>query len=285
MKKTKIIDPKRDIINTLNYKKIFNQPLTYYQLLYFSHYKFVNNSEFDNYLSELVQRGKVKFKNNFYYLSGTKIKDREKKYSQAEETFGKLDFLNSIFKKINFIKMVAVTGSLASYNFDKDIDDIDLFIIVEKGKVWITRFYLVLIFKMLNIYVNNRNPELKLCPNFYISEELSSWETEKRNIYTAHEILMMQPIFQKDDSYFKFLKSNTWVLEYYPNFLIENYELEIRFNKESTLLDLIDKLLMFIQKIFMGRKSGHEVLKKNFIHFNKYDHSQYVLDSYKRIEN
>lgn len=283
--KTKIIDPKRDIINTLNYKRIFNQPLSYYQLLYFSHYKFLDNLDFENNLSDLVTRGKVKFKNNVYYLSSTKIKDRDKKYSSSLNTYEKIAFLPKIFERIPFIKMVSVTGSLASYYFDENSDDIDLFVIVEKNRVWLTRFFLVLIFKILNIYINNKSPEIKLCPNFYISDEFDSWDKSKHNIYTAHEIIMMQPIYQIEDTYFKFLNANKWILDFYPNFGInENIE-SPKYIKDWSILDIVDSLIMFFQKIFMAKGSGHEVLKKNFIHFNKHDHSQTILDSYKRVEN
>lgn len=283
--KTKIIDPKRDIINTLNYKRIFNQPLNYYQLLYFSHYKFLDNIDFENNLSDLVSRGKVKFKNNVYYLSNTKIKNRDKKYNSAVLVFEKLNFLKDIFQKVPYIKMVAVTGSLASYYFDEEVDDIDLFIVAEKNRIWITRFFLVLIFKILNVYINNKNPDLKLCPNFYISSEFDSWDKSKHTIYTAHEILMMQPIYQVDDTYFKFLDANRWVLDFYPNFSINELGEKSYNNFDFSFLDILDLIVMFIQKTFMGKRSGHEVLKKNFIHFNKHDHSQTILDSYKRFEN
>ena len=58
--------------------------------------------------------------------------------------------------------MVGVTGTLASYHFNSETDDVDLFIICSRNRLWITRLILVSIFKVLNVYVNNRNPNLKI---------------------------------------------------------------------------------------------------------------------------
>lgn len=280
----KIYDPKRDIINTLSYKKIFNQPLTKYQLLYFGHCYFMNLSEINESLTELIHRNKIKFKNNKYFLNNTKFKDTEDFYNISKTFIDEVTELNFIFERIPFIQMVAVTGSLASFHFNKDLDDIDLFIICKRNRLWITRFLLVTVFKILNIYVNNKNPDFKICPNLYISETNMIWPDSKRNIYVANEIAMMHPIYQKNDTYFKFLYLNNWVLEYLPNLVINEVSID-NFSYELKLLDVFESFFMYIQKSFMKVRSGAEILNKNFIHFLKIDHSVRILDSFERIRS
>ena len=280
----KIYDPKRDIVNTLSYKKIFNQPLSIYQIIYYGHCYFMDLREVEESISELLKRNKIKFKNNKYFLNNTKIKESENFYEDSVDYFNKLQDLNFIFQGIPFIQMVGVTGTLASYHFNQETEDVDLFIICSRNRLWITRLVLVLIFKILNIYVNNKNPNIKLCPNLYISDHNLSWETGKRNIYVANEIAMLQPVFQRNDAYFKFLSENKWVSDYLPNININDVSKNNNFD-ELTVLDFFESFLMFIQKRFMKVRSGAEILNKNFIHFLKTDHSTRILDSFSKMKS
>lgn len=280
----KIYDPKRDIVNTLSYKKIFNQPLSIYQIIYYGHCYFMDLREVEESIAELLKRNKIKFKNNKFFLNNTKIKESENFYEDSVDYFNKLQDLNFIFQGIPFIQMVGVTGTLASYHFNKETEDVDLFIICSRNRLWITRLFLVLVFKILNIYINNKNPNIKLCPNLYISDHNLSWETGKRNIYVANEIAMLQPIFQKNNAYFKFLSENKWVSDYLPNININDVSKNNYFD-ELTVLDFFESFLMVVQKRFMKVRSGAEILNKNFIHFLKTDHSARILDSFSKMKS
>jgi hypothetical protein len=280
----KIYDPKRDIVNTLSYKKIFNQPLSIYQIIYYGHCYFMDLREVEESIAELLRRNKIKFKNNKYFLNNTRIKESESFYEDSVDYFNNLQNLNFIFQGIPFIQMVGVTGTLASYHFNQETEDVDLFIICSRNRLWITRLVLVLVFKILNIYVNNKNPNIKLCPNLYISDHNLSWEAGKRNIYVANEIAMLQPIFQRNNTYFKFLSENKWVSDFLPNININDVSKNNNFD-ELTLLDFLESFLMFLQKRLMKVRSGAEILNKNFIHFLKTDHSSRILDSFSKMKN
>jgi len=280
----KIYDPKRDIVNTLSYKKIFNQSLSIYQIIYYGHCYFMDLREVEESIAELLRRNKIKFKNNKYFLNNTKIKESESFYEDSVDYFNNLQNLNFIFQGIPFIQMVGVTGTLASYHFNQETEDVDLFIICSRNRLWITRLVLVLVFKILNIYVNNKNPNIKLCPNLYISDHNLSWEAGKRNIYVANEIAMLQPIFQRNNTYFKFLSENKWVSDFLPNININDVSKNNNFD-ELTLLDFLESFLMFLQKRLMKVRSGAEILNKNFIHFLKTDHSSRILDSFSKMKN
>jgi hypothetical protein len=288
---TKIYDPKKDIINTLSYKKIFAQPMTFYQLIYFCHFKFESLSEIENHLKELIERSKVKYKDGLYFLGSSKSKKEDIKNSKIRQghtvqTIEKLNQLKHIFEQIPFIKYVGVTGTLASYNFDFENDDIDLFFICSKNRLWLSRFFVVILLKILNIYVNNNNPKLKICPNLYISEENMLWKEDKRSLYVAHEIAMMQPLVDKDATYLKFLSVNKWLNTFLPNVEINDVsELISKNNKETTFLDILDYIIMVTQKFFMKVRFGSEILERNIIHFIKNDHSISVLESYDKIKN
>jgi hypothetical protein len=287
---SKIYDPKKEIINTLSYKKIFNQPMSFYQIIYFSHTGFENLNEVEGHLKDLIDRHKIKYKNGFYFLGTYKskkddIKELNSRVSIAKVTFEKLEGIKFIFESIPFIKFVGVTGTLASYNFDFEKDDIDLFFICSRNRLWITRFLVVLILKYLNLYVNNSNPKLKICPNLYISEDNLEWKESKRSLYVAHEIAMMQPLVNKKNIYFNFLSSNDWINDFLPNVSFYPVEKETIINSDLTILDLFEDIFRFIQKFFMKVRFGSEILNKDIIHFLKADHSVSVIEDYNKIKN
>ena len=270
------------ILNTLQYKKVFTQPMTFHQIIHFGHGKFDDLNLLQEAFKELLKNKKIKFKNGVYYLNQTKIKNHDKRFTKSQELIEEINFVKKYLSKIPFIKFVGVSGSLASYNFEESTDDIDLFIVCEEGRVWISRFFTVLIFKLLNVYVNDANSNYKICPNFYISTKSMNWKQEKRNIYVAHEIAMLQPLINKENYYFKFLSANKWVKEFLPNFEFDDTYEDLEERGNTTVLDLIDSIFMDLQKKFMKNFSGFEILEKEKIHFLKVDHSIKILDSFQK---
>jgi hypothetical protein len=287
---TKIYDPKKDLINTLSYKNIFNQPMTLYQLIYFGHTRFDSLNDIETHLKDLLEKHKIRYKLNYYFLGTTKSKKDEikiinTKFNLAQNIYKKLESIAWVFEGIPFIKYVGVTGTLASYNFDFEKDDIDLFFICSKNRLWITRFIVVLILKFLNLYVNNLSPKLKICPNLYISEDRMEWKPDKRTLYVAHEIIMMQPLVNKENFYFKFLAANVWIKDFLPNFEFSNISEPSEYTFGITILDLVESFLMYFQKLMMKVRYGSEILDKDFIHFIKVDHSNTIIENYEKIKS
>ena len=236
------------ILNTLQYKKIFTQPLSLHQLIHFGHGSFSDRELLEKSLQELISNKKIKTKDGRFYLNSSRIKNYQKRLSRSKEMFEELNLVKNIFEKVPFIKFIGVSGSLASFNYDEETDDIDFFIVCSEGRLWITRLISVLIFKLLNVYVNDKNSYLKICPNIYVSSSTMSWPVERRNIYVAHEIAMLQPLVNKDNCYLKFLTVNKWVKDYLPNFDFTEIEITNHKNHATSLLDLLDSFFMKSQK-------------------------------------
>jgi len=270
------------ILNTLQYKKIFTQPLSLHQLIHFGHGNFSNRDLLERSLEELILNKKIKTKDGRFYLNSSRVKNYQKRLSRSKEMYEELNLIKNIFEKIPFIRLIGISGSLASYNYDEETDDIDFFIVCDEGRLWVTRLISVLIFKLLNVYVNDEKSHLKICPNIYVSVNTMSWPVDKRNIYVAHEIAMLQPLVNKDNYYLKFLSANKWVKDYLPNFEFTEVENTNHKNHATSLLDLIDSFLMKSQKNAMKNFSGFEILEKDLIHFLKVDHSLRILDSYSK---
>ena len=97
-------------------------------------------------LEGLLKDKKIRLLNNYYCLSG---KERNIKIRKDREVWSrkKLAIANravQILKHIKWIKLIGITGSLAVKNSDEK-DDIDLFFITSKNRLWLTRGLVVVL--------------------------------------------------------------------------------------------------------------------------------------------
>jgi hypothetical protein len=84
-----------------------------------------------------------------------------------------------------FIRMVAVSGSLAVDSSDGDAD-IDLFVVTADGRLWVARR---LIMGLVRLFALAR---IRLCPNYLLA--LSALELEDRTLFVAHELAQLVPV-------------------------------------------------------------------------------------------
>ncbi len=271
----------RAILATLQYRAIFNSSLSFYQLAtYLLTEKPIEYNTYKSRLRALMHSKRINQHRGKYFITGTKPLSW---YSRSESSTGHLTSAEEtlhVLGKIRWIKLLAVTGSVAAHNASKD-DDIDVFIITEKHRLWITRLFVVLILKALNMYRTEKASAGKICPNIFIDDSSMEWPEDKRNVYIAHEILMMLPVVNRDETYFKFIKKNEWVFNFMSNFSI-SLPLTVGLTPlhKSPFIRLADKLSMHLQQTYMRRKKTTEVTHASFIHFNKADHSIKVLEKF-----
>lgn len=121
------------------------------------------------------------------------------------------------------ITLVAVTGSLAVDNARVD-DDLDFFIITSADILWLTRPLVILFLKALGLRRPTSLPEHhssivadKVCDNLWLDETALALPENKRNLYTAHEVLQAKPLFDRGNTYAKFILANQWASKYLAN--------------------------------------------------------------------
>lgn len=272
------------ILSTLAYRSVFKSALSYHQLATFllSESK-VDHNVLKERLQKLIKDKKVHEKKGRYYLPDNSPYNwfaRSKNSTEHEE---KVQHVLETLSKVKWIKMLSITGSVAARHARKE-DDIDIFIVTEKDRLWVTRLFVVLLLKAFGVYRSDDDSSGKICPNIFVDETAMSWPEEKRNIYVAHEILMMHPVVNKNNTYFKFIKKNDWVFDYFSNYHIH---LPKRVNVDgaydSLLINWFERLLMNIQMRYMKKHQTTEVTTNNLIHFNKTDHSGRILNTFHSI--
>lgn len=112
-----------------------------------------------------------------------------------------------LISQLPFVRLVAVTGSLAMNNVT-EAADIDYFIVTENGRLWLTRALTVGVVRL----AVRRN--VLLCPNYFVTE--SAVALPEQNIYTAREIAQMVPLFGHS-VYQRLRQKNRWVGQFMPN--------------------------------------------------------------------
>lgn len=269
------------ILTTLAYRSVFKSGLSFHQLA--TYLISDEKIDFDLYkkrLNNLIKSKKVGMKKNAYFLVGEKPLSWPKRSKNSKEHLEYMEHALKKLERVKWIKMLAITGSVAAHNAKKE-DDVDIFVITEKNRLWLTRLFVVLLLKAMNLYRTDSHSSKKLCPNIFVDESSMEWEKSKRSVYVAHEILMMHPIINKDDTYFKFVKKNDWVFDYFSNYNMHlPKRVHLKGSYESALVDFAEKILMKAQIWFMKRRQTTEITTKRLIHFNKMDHSEGILEKF-----
>lgn len=214
-------------------------------------------------LSFLVKTGQVQTKDGYFFLSGRQklLSLRQKREAWSTE---KQPIVKKTVQRLRFlpgIKLVGLTGALAMNNAKED-DDIDLLIITAKDTLWIVRLLIILLSPFLGIKRRKyaeREVKNKICFNLFLDE--SALEVEPKNLYIAHEICQLKPLYNQNQTYEKFLAANAWVKNYLPQ-AIGNFQFfTLNFQSKSNFQFLISKLnrLAFkIQYFYMKSKMTNE---------------------------
>src|SRR3990167_4374775 len=234
------------ILKTLAYSDIFDYPLTLREIHKWLISKKANLRQAEKTLSQLSKKGKVKSKKEYYFL--TRREEIVKRRLQNEK---KSKIIAQILKVISWIKLVGVSGGLAMENVSKK-DDIDLFLITAKNRLWISRLLalglLSLIGQRRKVGDLGQKVVGKLCINTLLEEDCL--EQANKDIYLAHEVLQMRPLWFRDGIYSKYLEDNSWAFGFLPNW-VDSYNLSLRGVKRRS--NLKERLPPFLPSLALTR--------------------------------
>ncbi len=208
------------ILKTLIYADIFDYPLTQAEIQ-----KWLIQEKSSDISS--ISDSSIKKTSSYYHLKSRQsiVKLRRQRTRFSRSKFKLAQKITSYLKFIPSIQLIAITGALAMNNSNQH-DDIDLMIITKKNRLWLTRLFSILILEFLNlrrrpnkktksdINVLNSN---KICLNLFLDESSLQLPSSQRNLYTAHEVTQIKPIFDKGNTYQNFINQNSWVASFLPN--------------------------------------------------------------------
>lgn len=157
----------------------------------------------------LAQTRQLDNHNDFYTLPGRKhiIETRLERAAYARRLWPHAVRYGRIIARLPFVRMVAVTGSLAVNNVTPDAD-IDFLIITSPGRLWVCRAMILAVGRLA------AQNQVLLCPNFLLSQ--TNLLFTDQNIYTAHELSQMIPLAGLS-VYQTIRQTNRWTHRYLPN--------------------------------------------------------------------
>lgn len=263
------------ILKTLHYADIFDYPLTAGEIK-----KFLPEPADATFEETLSQMGS----GPYYYLPRregiVELRRRREVYSQPK--LKKARKVAAVLKFIPWIKLVGVTGALALENSDEG-DDIDLMIITAPKRLWLTRGLVVTFLLLTSQYRRPGKVKDRICPNLMLSEDVL--EFPDHDLFTAHEIVQMRPVFVRGNTYQRFVRANQWIKDFLPNV---NRKSRIvnrpqQFN-HSTIqpFSFLENLAYKLQLKYMKKKKTVEITTPSVIRFHPQDTRQWVLDEYQK---
>ena len=206
---------KQAILKTLHYADIFHYPLEIDEI-----YKYLVEplaaDVLEGVLAQITADKELICADGFYCLPGREgiieLRKRREVYSRSK--IKKAKRVASILKFIPWIKLIGVTGALAVENSEEG-DDIDLMIVTASQRLWLTRGLVVVFLLLTRQYRRPGKIKDKICPNLMLSEE--ALEFPDHDLFTAHEIVQMRSIYDRGNTYQKFLQANSWIKDFLPN--------------------------------------------------------------------
>lgn len=225
-------------------------------------------------------------KDGYYFLKGREyiVSLREKRQEISQVKLKKAQTASDLLKRIPFVQMVALTGGAAMQN-SKISDDIDILIIARKGTLWLTRLLSTLFADLKGIRrkPNDKRVNNKICLNMFMEDGYLTLPQRERDLYGAHEVYQIKPLFDKDGVYVRFLKANYWARKFLPNAVSgSKYQvLNIKKGQQNTfyILEWFAKLL---QLLYMKQKRTTEVIAPHIVRFHPKDYRSKVLREYEK---
>jgi hypothetical protein len=195
----------RAILSALAYSDIFDHPLTLSEL----HRFLAIPAECVEIETRVSSIDKVSCRDGFYFLADRpEIVDiRKQREANSRKAFDRAVFYGRILGRLPFIRMAALTGSLAMLNLSKN-RDMDYMLVAKSGRLWTARAFALLLGRLARLFGD------VICPNVIVSENALEWDA--KNLYTAREFAQMIPISGADVNR-RLRIANLWVLDILPN--------------------------------------------------------------------
>lgn len=198
------------VLQTVAYVDMYDYPLSAAEV----HRYLVGQAAAAGEVERLLSNGRLAPErlarlDDYFALPGREaiLATRRRRAAAAQELWPAAVRYGQAIGQLPFVRMVAVTGSLAVDNAEADAD-IDYLIVTAPGRLWLCRALVVLLVRLA------ARRGVNLCPNYFLSERALAFT--ERNLYTAREVAQMAPITGLA-VYQRLRQANDWVLDFLPN--------------------------------------------------------------------
>src|SRR5687768_140902 len=218
----------RAVLHTITYADIFDYPLTALEIHRYltglsAPMEAVNRALKEEHLFMRI--------GDYYTLPGRNeiISIRRQREARSRELMPRAIQYGRILGTLPYIRMVALTGSLAVLNVSSVVD-FDYMLVTAHGHMWTARAFALALNRL------TRLQGYTLCPNIIISESALEWP--HHDLYSARELCQMVLITGKE-VYSRLMQANPWVGAFLPNALI-NSDILLRHDKAPILQNILE---------------------------------------------
>jgi hypothetical protein len=198
------------VFHTLAYADIFDYPLTADEVYRYLTSTKASREEIARVLADETLFTRVE---EYFALRGREhiVNIRKRRAEVSARLWLKAVRYGRIIAMLPFVRMVAVTGSLAMNNTDEG-KDVDYMIVTAPNRLWTCRGLSLLVARFAKLEGVN------LCPNYLVTN--NAMELKECSLYVAHELAQMIPLSGME-IYREIRRLNVWIYDYLPNALME----------------------------------------------------------------
>ncbi|RPJ22630.1 MAG: hypothetical protein EHM33_23020 [Chloroflexi bacterium] len=199
----------RSVFHTLAYADVFDYPLTAPEVYRYLTSIQASVEEVNQVLADETLFSRV---DEYFTLRGREqiVETRKRRTEIAHRMWTKAARYGRIIARLPFVRMVAVTGSLAMNNTDEG-KDVDYMIVTAPDRLWTCRALVLLVARFAKLEGVN------LCPNYLVTTR--AMELQEHSLYIAHELAQMIPLSGME-IYSEMRRLNGWMSDYLPNALM-----------------------------------------------------------------
>lgn len=193
------------VFDTLVYSDIFDFPLKAREI-----YRYLSGraATYDEVCRVLGSDPRLIREGEYFTLKGRReiVWLREKREQRSQKLLPYALAYGRMIGSMPFVRMVALTGSLAVHNVSNN-EDFDYMLVTQPGRLWTARAF-VLLFGRFTRPIGHT-----LCPNVIVTENSLAWS--QHDLYSARDLCQMIPISGMD-VYQRLMKANDWVMDFLP---------------------------------------------------------------------
>ncbi len=281
------------VLATVAYSNLFRFPLReeeiYYRLLSSRAYSWPTVKKV---IALARRRGWLRERSGAYFLPSCSCRPRQRGLFWARRKLARVKKIFPAGRGLPGIKLLAVTGSVASENAYPG-DDLDLLFITAPGRLWQTRLWWEGWRRWhrqprrpvgLPFHRGQRIAD-RLCPNVWLAGDALRLPPAKQNLFVAMEILQMKVIYDEGGWYARLVAANRdWLAKFLATWLktfCQKYPCPPPLPRQP--LGWREKLAYQVQRLYMARHRHQELVGSRFAFFHPRDQSQLILKRYRRL--
>lgn len=214
----------KNILSTIIYYDILDYPMTAFEV-----WKYLDTSKGVGTEGDIPKLGDVvkeledenlekqieQFR-GFYFLSGRRelVEKRLEKNKLSERKFKIIKKVVSVLRFLPYVRMVAVTGTVAMKNAGRG-SDLDLLIVLKHGRIFFGRTLVTGLVHFMGKRRYGGKISDRICLNCFLTDE--SLESRLKDSFSSSEYFFAVPIFGQK-IFWEFQDRNDWIKNFKTNF-------------------------------------------------------------------